>query len=179
MRRARRRLTCHPKMLTVTADASPESRSRYVVGIDLGTTNSAVAYVDTNDARWRVRDLPVPQLVAPGEVESRATLPSFHYDAAEGEFPVGGLRMPWQGPGPDPRSIVGVFARDHGAAVPGRLVVSAKSWLSHSGVDRTAPLLPWHGAPDVQKLSPVDVSARYLGHIRAAWDHAFAEHPLA
>ena len=74
-------------------------------------------------------------------------------------------------------AIVGVFARDHGAAVPGRLVVSAKSWLSHGGVDRTAPLLPWHGAADVSKLSPVEVSRRYLAHIRAAWDHAHPESP--
>jgi molecular chaperone DnaK (HSP70) len=163
----------------VTADSTSESLSRYVVGIDLGTTNSAVAYVDTSDVRWRVRDFPVPQLVAPGEVDERATLPSFHYEAAPGEFPSGAMRMPWNSADADPRFAVGVFAREHGAAVPGRLVVSAKSWLSHSGVDRTAGLLPWHGAADVTKLSPVEVSARYLAQIRAAWDAAHPEHPLA
>jgi molecular chaperone DnaK (HSP70) len=156
-----------------------DHQSRFVVGIDLGTTNSAVAYVDTNDARWRVRDFPVTQLVAPGEVESRPTLPSFHYEAAPGELPTVAMRMPWDATDADPRHAVGMFAREHGAAVPGRLVVSAKSWLSHSGVDRTAGLLPWHGAADVAKLSPVEVSARYLAQIRAAWDAAHPEHPLA
>ena len=63
--------------------------------------------------------------------------------------------------------------------VPGRLISSAKSWLCHSGVDRTAALLPWHGAADVQRLSPVEVSARYLAHVRAAWDARFPQHPLA
>jgi hypothetical protein len=160
-------------------DIAPETLPRFVVGVDLGTTNSAVAYVDTADARWRVRDFPVPQLVALGEVEARATLPSFHYQAAAGEFAGGALRLPWHAPGEYPDHAVGAFARDHGAAVPGRLVVSAKSWLSHSGVDRTAALLPWHGADDVAKLSPVDVTARYLAHLRGAWDHAHPDSPLA
>jgi molecular chaperone DnaK (HSP70) len=163
----------------VTPDATTESPSRFVVGIDLGTTNSAAAYVDTDDARWRVRDFPIPQLVAPGEVEARQALPSFHYEAAAGEFPPGAMRLPWDAPGADPRHAAGAFARDHGAAVPGRLVVSAKSWLSHSGVDRTAGLLPWHGAPDATRLSPVDAGARYLAHVRSAWDHAHPDHPLA
>ena len=167
-------------MADSTTASATDAPARFLVGIDLGTTNSAVAYVDAGprDAReWAVRDFPVPQFVDAGQVEPRETLPSFHYEPAAGEFPAGALRLPWAAAGA--RHVVGVFARDHGAAVPGRLVVSAKSWLSHSGVDRTAPLLPWHGAADVEKLSPVEVSARYLGHIRAAWDHAFPEHPLA
>src|SRR5947208_11364324 len=155
-----------------------EKSSRYVVGIDLGTTNSAMAYVDTEEGvGWRVRDFAVPQVVGAGEVEARETLPSFHYEAGAGEFAAGALRLPWDRQ--DPKYAVGVFARDHGAAVPGRLIVSAKSWLCHPGVDRTAGLLPWHGAPDVERLSPVDVSARYLAHIRSAWDHAHPDHPLA
>src|SRR5205823_9630696 len=105
--------------------------------------------------------------------------PSFHYESAAGEFAPGALRLPWSDAGEDLRTAVGAFARDHGAAVPGRLVVSAKSWLSHAGVDRTAGLLPWHGAQDVERLSPVDVSAHYLAHVRAAWDHAHPRHPLA
>src|SRR5215212_5526737 len=156
-----------------------ESLSRFLIGIDLGTTNSAVAYVDTADAKWAVRDFAVPQLVSPGEVEARETLPSFHYEAAAGEFTRGALRLPWSAAGDDPGHAVGFFARDHGAAVPGRLILSAKSWLSHSGVDRTAGLLPWHGAPEVQRLSPVDASSRYLAHIRAAWDMTHPEHPIA
>ncbi|MDB5333703.1 MAG: Chaperone protein DnaK [Phycisphaerales bacterium] len=154
-----------------------DSPSRFLIGIDLGTTNSAVAYVDTTSRTWEVRDLELPQLVAAGTVEGRQTLPSFHYEAAAGEFAPGALRLPWSAD--DPKIAVGAFARDHGAAVPGRLVVSAKSWLSHSGVDRTAGLLPWHGAADTERLSPVQVSARYLAHMRAAWDARFPEHPMA
>src|SRR4051794_11820 len=120
-----------------------EQTSRFVIGIDLGTTNSALAYVDTAEVDWQVHDFSVPQLVAPATVEPRETLPSFHYDAAAGEFAAGALKLPWDEA--EPRYAVGVFARDHGAAVPGRLVVSAKSWLCHPGVDRSAGLLPWHG----------------------------------
>ena len=160
--------------------------SRYVVGFDLGTTNSAVTYVDTSEEPWQVRVFAVPQLVAAGHVEARETIPSFHYQPAPGELPPAALRLPWTAagapgtPGRDePLHVVGFFARDHGAVVPGRLIGSAKSWLCHSGVDRTAELLPWHGAADVQRLSPVEVSARYLAHARAAWDARFPQHPLA
>ena len=155
--------------------------TRFVVGIDLGTTNSALAFVDTAaglDAP--VQTLPVPQVAAPGEVESRDTLPSFHYEPAPGQFDADALRLPWNAPGDAPAPfVVGLLARERGADQPGRLIVSAKSWLSHTGVDRTADLLPWHGAPDVQKLPPAEVSARYLAHLRAAWDARWPDHPLA
>ncbi|MBI5365943.1 MAG: Hsp70 family protein, partial [Planctomycetes bacterium] len=147
------------------------------MGIDLGTTNSAMAFVDTQDAERAVRDFRIPQLVAPGTVEARDVLPSFHYEAAAGEFGAGALALPWA-PQAGPRTAVGLFARDHGTTVPGRLVGSAKSWLCHSGVNRMASLLPWQGAADVERLSPVAVSARYLGHLRAAWNHAHPRHPL-
>jgi hypothetical protein len=153
-----------------------QEASRFVVGIDLGTTNSAVCYIDTADARWQVYTLAIPQVVAPGEVEARDTLPSFHYEAAAGEFAKGALRLPWDTT--EPRYTVGVFARDHGAFVPGRMIASVKSWLCHSGVDRTAAILPWHGTSDIERLSPVAVSSRYLAHIAAAWDAQFPEHPL-
>lgn len=161
--------------------AHSEPSPRYVVGIDLGTTNSALAYVDTEADRWQVRDFSIPQLTAANEVEARPVLPSFHYEPAKGEFPLTALKLPWLKDSENSSAdhAVGFFARDHGAAVPGRLVVSAKSWLSHSGVDRTAPLLPWHGAADVAKLSPIEVSQRYLAHLRAAWDFAHPKHPLA
>ena len=159
-----------PRTLNESSDALP----RYLVGIDLGTTNSAVAYVDTADESWRVVDFAIPQLAAAGEIEARAVLPSFHYEPAVGEFAAGAVDLPWGAAD----HVVGVFARDHGASVPGRLVVSAKSWLSHGGVDRTANLLPWHAAAGVTKLSPVEVSRRYLAHVRAAWDHAHPGHPL-
>ncbi len=163
---------------------SPEpaqTPARFVVGIDLGTTNSAVAFVDTQargEAARTVRMFPVPQLVAPGEIEARDTLPSFHYEPFEGQFEPGALRLPWEMPSAGADHVVGTLARERGADVPGRLVVSAKSWLSHHGVDRTADLLPWQGAPDVKKLPPAEVSARYLGHLRAAWNAAHSDHPL-
>ncbi|HET6882533.1 MAG TPA: Hsp70 family protein, partial [Pirellulales bacterium] len=153
-----------------------DKASRFIVGIDLGTTNSAVAYVDTADEQWQVRTFAVPQIVAPGEVEARETLPSFHYEAAEAEFAKDGLKLPWD---VAPRNYaVGVFARDHGANVPGRQISSAKSWLCHPGVDRTAQLLPWHPAADVERLSPVEASARYLMHVREAWTARFPDQPL-
>src|SRR3990172_9012746 len=96
------------------SDGTP---SRYVVGIDLGTTNSAVTYVDTAEEPWRVRTFAVPQLVAAGQVEARETLPSCHYQPAPKEFAAGALRLPWSREDPD--WSVGVFARDHGALVPG------------------------------------------------------------
>ncbi len=157
-------------------DASASS-SRFVVGFDLGTTNSAAAFVDTAERPWRIQTFAVPQLVAPGQVEVRETLPSFHYQSAEGELAAGALRCPWHNA--EPSFAVGFFARDHGMTTPGRLIGSAKSWLCHSGVDRTAALLPWHGAEDVERLSPVEVSARYLGHVRDAWNARFPQHPLA
>ena len=165
------------------ASANETTPSRYVVGFDLGTTNSAVTYVDTAEEPWQVRTFAVPQLVAAGQHEARETLPSFYYQPAVGEMSPAALRLPWTEKG-TPASealphVVGVFAREHGAEAPGRLVNSAKSWLCHSGVDRTAALLPWHGAADVERLSPVEVSARYLAHVRAAWDHRFPSDPLA
>ena len=130
--------------------------TRYVIGFDLGTTNSAVTYVDTAKEPWRIETFAAAQLVAPGQIEARESLPSFHYQPAAGELAAGALKCPWHQT--EPAFAVGVFARDHGAMVPGRLINSAKSWLCHTGVDRTAPLLPWHGAADVERLSPVEVS---------------------
>ncbi|MDY0169293.1 MAG: Hsp70 family protein [Thermoguttaceae bacterium] len=147
------------------------------MGIDLGTTNSAVCFVDTDRQPRTIETFAVPQVVEAGVIERRETLPSFHYEAAAAEFGPGALRCGWHDA--DPGHAVGVFARDHGAKVPGRLIVSAKSWLCHSGVDRTAAILPWQGADDVEKLSPIEASARYLGHIRRAWDHEHPGHPLA
>ncbi len=153
-----------------------ETLCRYVVGFDLGTTNSAVTFVDTAETPWRVQVFSVPQLVAPGQAEARETLPSFHYQPASGEFRPADPRLDFDDAS---NYFVGFFARDHGALSPGRLIGSAKSWLCHSGVDRTAPLLPWHGAADVERISPIEASSRYLKHARAAWDDRFPDAPLA
>ncbi len=147
--------------------------ARYIIGIDLGTTNSAVAFVDTNVKPLHVEDFRILQISAANESSSLNLFPSFHYEAAVGEFTTGALTLPWE-KGVDKKVVTGTFARDHGAQIPGRLVVSAKSWLSHAGVDRTAPLLPWHALSDVEKISPLEATTRYLLHMKNAWNY---DHP--
>ena len=148
-----------------------------MVGIDLGTTNSAAAYVDMQQMPRQLRTVEIPQVVAPFQIEVLETLPSFHYQATPTEAKNGALRLSWNDS--HPNYAVGEFAREEGISKPGRLIVSAKSWLSHSGVDRTAELLPWQGDDDVERLSPVEASSRYLRHVRAAWDYRFPQHALA
>jgi len=148
---------------------------RYAVGIDLGTTHSAVSYASLEEERGRGAAqavVPIPQLTAPGTVEARTLLPSFLYLPAQGEFPPGSLGLPWD---KDRAEIAGELARSHGAKVPGRVVSSAKSWLSHPGVDRRGALLPWQAPEDVRRVSPVDASSRFLRHLREAWDHQLAQ----
>lgn len=152
--------------------------SKFVVGIDLGTTNCGVGYVDLESDARRVETFRVAQWTEFGELESRETLPSFHYEWTANEASGGPWRLPWESGKDDPAACVGVLARDAGQRHPGRRIASAKSWLSHDGVDRTADFLPWHGDPDVTRMSPVDASARYLSHLRAAWDHAHPKDPL-
>ncbi|WP_337177142.1 Hsp70 family protein [Paludisphaera sp.] len=151
------------------------TRTRYIVGIDLGTTNCAVSYVDTKGKERPAADIrafEVPQLVAPGETAPRPMLPSFVYLPAGPELPAGASRLPWN-EGSD--RIVGEFARIQGAKVPSRLVASAKSWLCHGGVDREADILPWGAPPEARKISPVEASADTLIHIRDAWNHAMSD----
>jgi molecular chaperone DnaK (HSP70) len=145
--------------------------ARYLIGIDLGTTNSAVAYVDTRAADARVRVFEVPQLVAPGDVAPRRQLPSFVYLAGEIDLAPHETALPWKPaePGSKLRVVVGELARNQGARMASRMISSAKSWLCHPGVDRNAPILPW-GEGEGPKLSPVTAQAQVLGHIREAWD---------
>jgi molecular chaperone DnaK (HSP70) len=150
-------------------------RARYAVGIDLGTTNSALAYVDTEHGGVRIESLPIAQLVDLGQVADRPSLPSFLYIAGEHDVRPGDLRVPWSD---DESFAVGELAREQGARVSGRLVSSAKSWLCHGGVDREAPILPWGAPDDVRKISPIDASRRYLEHLCGAWSRRFPRHPL-
>jgi molecular chaperone DnaK (HSP70) len=147
--------------------------ARYLVGIDLGTTNTAVAYVDTRAADPRVRVFEVPQLVAPGEVAPRQQLPSFVYLAGEHDLSAAETSLPWRA---DAREVVGELARWQGARNPARMIASAKSWLCHPGVDRKAPILPW-GETEGPRLSPVAAQAQVLAHIAAAWDDQMAGEP--
>jgi len=151
-------------------------RSRYLIGIDLGTTNCAVAYVDAGDGleQWGsspIKTFEVAQLVGPGEVCAEPLLPSFLYFPTDDEIASGAVNLPWQ---EQPSSIVGVMAREQGALVPGRQVSSAKSWLCQSAIDRTANILPREAEPPEPMVSPVEASARYLAHLRNAWNHAIA-----
>ncbi len=147
---------------------------KYIVGVDLGTTNSVVAYTEAAIEKGKTPDIRVfdiPQLVDAGIVENRSLLPSFvflpgRHDAAEGA-----LTLPWS---VDPGAAVGEFARDRGAEIPKRLISSSKSWLCHTLVDRNKPILPWEGPEDQKKLSPVEASAALLAHIRNAWDFTMA-----
>ncbi|GIW78928.1 MAG: molecular chaperone DnaK [Gemmatales bacterium] len=147
--------------------------SRYLIGIDLGTTNSALAFIEIKPkmSRPEIRSFAIPQLVAAGEMGSLPLLPSYLYLPGAHDLPPDAASLPWA---KDRRLIVGEFARQHGARVPGRLASSAKSWLCHAGVDRTAPLLPWAAPPDVTRISPVDVSTEFLRHLIESWNATMA-----
>jgi len=151
------------------------------VGIDLGTTNSAVAWTEQpaspkpqrGGGRSREggrRLFQIPQLIASGEIGTATVLPSFIYFPTPDERETGAIAVPWN---QRPDAVAGIFARDHGALVPTRLVSSAKSWLANAAVDRRAALLPW-AAEGTPKISPVDASARLLAHLRDSWNHAHA-----
>jgi len=144
-------------------------QSKYIIGIDLGTTNIAVSYVDTEKNKT-VQHFPIPQLVSTGEVTPLSLLPSFCYLPGKHELPKGALELPWN---KKSSHAVGEFAREQGSAVPGRLVSSAKSWLAHNGVDRTANILPWGGDLAHQSISPITASQYYLEHIKEAWNAKF------
>ena len=136
---------------------SEESKGRYLVGIDLGTTHTVVSYADLSQgaAEAEARLFEIEQLVGPGEVAKRALLPSFRYHPATGELPEEQLILPWPSQsisGDNIPYLVGEYARDLGSKVEGRQIASAKSWLSHSRVDRSAAILPWSAADDVQKV---------------------------
>ena len=154
--------------------------SKFIIGIDLGTTNCALAYAELQAdadpfAPANVQLLGVPQLVNPGEVRDETLLPSFLYLPGATDFPAGSIALPWdEGRG----FAVGRLAQKRGAENVGRLVSSAKSWLSHSGVDRTSGLLPFRAPEGVDRISPVEASRRYLEHLREAWDAQMPDAPF-
>jgi hypothetical protein len=150
--------------------------AKYVMGIDLGTTNSVLAYAELGGEQAQIELLPIPQLVAAGTVESRTALPSFLYLPHEQETSGGAYELPWQS---DLKFGVGEYARRQGAEVPDRTVSAAKSWLCHSRVDRHQPILPWNASAEVPKVSPVTATRRYLEHLVGAWESAFPDAPVA
>ena len=150
--------------------------AKYIIGIDLGTTNSALAYAALDADKPEVTLLPIPQLVAPATVENRNLLPSFLYLAPKIEAASGAYDLPWA---TDREFAVGEMARRQSAELPERTVGAAKSWLCHSRVDRHQAILPWGAGDDVAKVSPVTVARRYLEHLVAAWHDAFPNDPIA
>ncbi|HHX8518615.1 TPA: Hsp70 family protein [Vibrio diabolicus] len=156
---------------------------RFLVGIDLGTTNTVVAYCEITDnlEQSEVSLFDIDQLIGPGEVVRKPLLPSFRYHPAVGQISPSDLTLPWDNEpvaGDINNVIVGEWARELGAKVEGRQVSSAKSWLSHQAVDRSSDILPWAGAQDVDKVSPVIASASYLNHIRQAWNYRHPSNKL-
>ena len=154
-------------------------RPTHIVGIDLGTSHTVVASVPIDGQAQDVALLAVPQRLSATELRPDPLLPSVRYQAAPGELG-DAWQQPWlaQGATEAAPAVLGHWARTLGAAVPGRLVASAKSWLSHTGVDRTAAILPWGAGEDVAKVSPLAASASYLDHIRTTWDRAHPAAPL-
>lgn len=147
----------------------------YTIGIDLGTSNCAAAFAQLSGGS-KVHDFPIAQLQREGQAGTSLLLPSALYAPSEAELARGTLQLPGREP---ERWIVGQYARWRGARVAGRLITSAKSWLCHPGVDRSAPILPWSAAPDVEKISPVRASALILKHLRDAWDQQHPDAPMA
>ncbi len=154
-----------------------ESLSRYLIGIDLGTTNTALAFVDRRAGRAArtIKQLGIPQLAAPSDVATRDMLPSVGYVLGEHDLAPETAKLPWKDAPKPGELVLGELARARGALVPGRLIASAKSWLCHPGVDRSAAILPWGADQDVPKRSPVEASAAYLAHLREAWDANVAQ----
>ena len=156
------------------------SEPRYAIGIDLGTTHSALSYVElagSDGEKTSHGVLAVPQLTAPGTVEELPLLPSFLYLPHPDELAPGELALPWSTAGQP--GVAGDMARSRGATTPIRLVSSAKSWLCHPGVDRRAAILPHDAPEEVARVSPLAASTRYLQHLRAAWDHAHPDAPFS
>jgi molecular chaperone DnaK (HSP70) len=157
----------------------PSQTPRYLVGIDLGTTHTVVAYTDlVKAAQAEIALFHIDQSVAPGEVAAEPLLPSVRYHASPDELTDADVRLPWPSPETesDYRPVIGKLARVLGAKSQGRLVTSAKSWLSHASADRTAAILPWGAPEEIPKISPVEASASYLRHVRSAWNY---HHPEA
>ena len=149
--------------------------AQYVIGIDLGTTNTVLAFAELESDSPEVQLLQIPQIVAPGTIESRSSLPSFVYLANEHELGGSTFDLPWRKKSP---FVAGELARKNSAEAPDRTVTAAKSWLCHHRVDRRQAILPWNASEDVAKISPVTASQRYIEHLMSAWNEQFPDAPF-
>ncbi|MEY3786406.1 MAG: hypothetical protein RLZ75_611, partial [Pseudomonadota bacterium] len=153
----------------------------YLVGIDLGTTHTVVAFTNSETGQQEIQLLQIEQLIAPGQVAARPLLPSVRYHPAPGELSAVDIAFPsntTESLISEVAPVIGEAARLLGAKSKGRFVTSAKSWLSHPSVDHSAEILPWGSSDEIKKVSPIDASASYLAHIRTVWGHKFPNTPL-
>ncbi|NOI44198.1 Hsp70 family protein [Vibrio alginolyticus] len=162
----------HSQETSVETQQTP----KFSVGIDLGTTHCVMSFVDTHNEDARVEVMPIPQLTAPGTVETRSQLGSFLYQPHEHEMNPQSRVLPWSS---EPKALVGAIARNLGSKTPIRLVASAKSWLCHAGVNRRDAFLPAGSPEEVEKVSPLRATELYLEHLKDAWNHANPNHNLA
>lgn len=147
---------------------------RYIIGIDLGTTNSIVSYTDAVVEKGKIPEIrifEIPQIVSPHTIEKQSSLASFLYIPPSAEAKDGAFELPWGAGG---KIIVGEYARLRGTEVPQRVIASSKSWLCNTSVDRNKPILPWEAPDDIEKISPVEASSAILSYIRNAWNHEMA-----
>ncbi|EPR3586128.1 Hsp70 family protein [Vibrio alginolyticus] len=158
------------------ASVETQQTSKFSVGIDLGTTHCVMSFVDTHNEDARVEVMPIPQLTAPGTVETRSQLGSFLYQPHEHEMNPQSRVLPWSS---EPKALVGAIARNLGSKTPIRLVASAKSWLCHAGVNRRDAFLPAGSPEEVEKVSPLRATELYLEHLKDAWNHTNPNHNLA
>ena len=159
-----------------------EAKLKYTIGIDLGTTNSVLAYCELQDeadgisSQPEIQLLKIPQLVAADTMEYKPSLASFSYLASEAESGDGAFDLPWA---ENRQFVTGEMARTRGAEAPDRTVGASKSWLCHNKVDRRAPILPWNAPADVAKISPVAAAQQYLEHLVSAWHYEYPEFPIS
>lgn len=146
--------------------------TKYSVGIDLGTTNSSLAWIDNSQKVKKINFLPIPQLISDGEVAEKILLPSFIFLPQSYEISQGGLSLPWDD---SLNYAIGEVGRKRSVTSASRTVSSAKSWLCYDKVDRRAPILPWGGDEDEMKISPLEATVRFLNHIKNAWNWTFAK----
>ncbi|ELB2780929.1 Hsp70 family protein [Vibrio alginolyticus] len=158
------------------ASVETQQTPKFSVGIDLGTTHCVMSFVDTHNEDARVEVMPIPQLTAPGTVETRSQLGSFLYQPHEHEMNPQSRVLPWSS---EPKALVGAIARNLGSKTPIRLVASAKSWLCHAGVNRRDAFLPAGSPEEVEKVSPLRATELYLEHLKDAWNHTNPNHNLA
>lgn len=137
---------------------------QYVIGIDLGTTNCTIAYASKSEPAL-IKQLSIPQMIAPGQEGEALTLPSFLYFPLDGECA-------------NSEAFPGIFARNRGAEIPARMIASAKSWLCHDGIDRREKILPLAGEEPHCKLSPLEACARLLQHLRETWEKKISDAPF-